>query len=105
MFYEAGWLDCKPARHPKVSLICTNTGLSQSAGFALLRRAKGDWLYNINLKVYDLLGREVITLVNEQQRPGEYTVKFDGSHLSSGVYFYMLEAGRLSETKKLILFK
>jgi len=66
----------------------------------------------VTLKVYDILGRE-ITLVNEEKIPGNYEVKFDGSNLSSGVYFYRLQAGDPSlrsgqgftETKKLILMK
>ncbi|GAB4453749.1 MAG: hypothetical protein Fur0028_09240 [Bacteroidales bacterium] len=57
------------------------------------------------LKVYDMLGREVATLVNEQKSPGNYEVKFDGSNLASGVYFYQLRAGEFSQTKKLILIK
>jgi hypothetical protein len=48
------------------------------------------------VKVYDLLGREVATLLNEVKEPGRYTVQFDGSNLSSGVYFYQLRAGTSS---------
>lgn len=57
------------------------------------------------LKVYDNLGREVATLVNEEKLPGNYEVKFDGSNLPSGVYFYRLQAGNFSQTKKLLLLK
>lgn len=57
------------------------------------------------LKVFDLLGREIRTLVNEEKMPGNYQVKFDGSKLSSGVYFYQLTAGNFSEIKKLMLLK
>jgi len=57
------------------------------------------------LKVFDLLGREVQTLVNEKLKPGEYEVTFDGSNLPSGVYFYKLQAGDFTETKKMILIK
>jgi hypothetical protein len=53
------------------------------------------------LKVYDILGRVVATLINERQRPGEYKVEFNGSNLSSGVYFYKLEAGNFSEKRNL----
>ncbi|MDE3059339.1 MAG: T9SS type A sorting domain-containing protein, partial [Bacteroidota bacterium] len=47
----------------------------------------------VSLKVYDLLGREVATLVNEVKKAGSYTVTFDGSKLASGVYFYRMKAG------------
>jgi plastocyanin len=57
------------------------------------------------VKVYDLLGSEVATLVNEVKQPGTYTVVFDGSNLESGVYFYRLQAGSDVETKRLILVK
>jgi hypothetical protein len=57
------------------------------------------------LKVYDLLGKEVATLVNEQLQPGTYEVTFDASMLTSGIYFYKLSAGDFVETKKLMLIK
>ena len=57
------------------------------------------------VKVYDVLGREVATLVNEVKEPGTYTVQFDGSNLASGVYFYRLQAGTYVETKKLLLLR
>jgi hypothetical protein len=47
----------------------------------------------VSLKVYDILGREVITLVNEQKNAGYYSISFNASNLSSGVYFYKLTAG------------
>jgi hypothetical protein len=59
----------------------------------------------VTLKVYDVLGKEIETLVNENLKPGTYEVKFDGSKLSSGMYFYTLTAGDYKETKKLILLK
>ncbi len=57
------------------------------------------------LKVFDLLGREVKTLVNEVLQPGTYSVRFDASSLSSGIYFYSLEANNIRITKKCILLK
>lgn len=60
---------------------------------------------HVSLKVYDLLGREVTTLVNERQMPGRYEINFNASKLSSGVYFYRLEAGNFISTKKLVLVK
>ena len=59
----------------------------------------------VTLKVYDLLGREAATLVNEQKAPGNYTVQFDASKLSSGMYMYSLKAGSFFATKKLLLVK
>ncbi len=59
----------------------------------------------MTLKVYDILGREVATLVNEKKEPGNYEVTFDGSKLSSGVYFYQLKSGQFVQTKKLLLIK
>ena len=55
--------------------------------------------------VYDVLGREVATLINEKLQPGTYEVEFNGSNYPSGVYFYKLSSGDYSETKKLILLK
>ena len=60
---------------------------------------------SVSLRVFDLLGREVATLVNEEMRPGSYEKRFDGSNLASGVYLYKLQAGVFVETKKLILLK
>jgi photosystem II stability/assembly factor-like uncharacterized protein len=54
----------------------------------------------VKLKIYDILGKEISTLVNEKMQPGTYEVKFDGSRLASGVYFYKLQAGDFQETKK-----
>ncbi len=60
---------------------------------------------SVTLRVFDLLGGEVATLVNEAQQPGKHTVTFDAKALSSGVYFYRLTAGGLTETKRLVLLK
>ena len=59
----------------------------------------------VSLVVCDILGREVATLVNKQQKAGNYEVMFDASMLSSGVYFYRLQSGNFTETKKLILLR
>ncbi len=59
----------------------------------------------VSLKVYDVLGNEVSTLVNERKTPGNYKVEFDASGLPSGVYFYRLEANGWSDTKSMILLK
>jgi len=59
----------------------------------------------VTLKVYDVLGREVATLVNEKRSPGTYEATFDGSNLATGVYFYKLTAGSFISVKKLVLLK
>jgi len=60
---------------------------------------------NVSLKVYDVLGKEVATLVYEEKPAGNYEVQFDGSNLSSGVYFYQLKSGEYIDTKKFVLLK
>jgi hypothetical protein len=62
-------------------------------------------LGNAMLVVYDMLGREVSTLVNQQLKPGTYEIDFEGSRFSSGVYFYRLISGDYSQTRKLIINK
>jgi hypothetical protein len=59
----------------------------------------------VSLKVFDVLGREVATLVNEAKPPGEYGVVFDGTNLPSGVYFYRLTAGGFTETRRMIVIR
>ena len=67
----------------------------------------------VTLKVYDLLGNEVATLVNEEKHAGEYEVGFSATsshsgsvrNLPSGIYFYQLRAGEFIETKKMVLLK
>jgi hypothetical protein len=59
----------------------------------------------VTLKVFDVRGREIQTLINEQQNAGHYSVQFNASNLPSGVYFYKIEAGTNHDTKKLLLFK
>ena len=59
----------------------------------------------VSLKVFDILGREVRTLVNDVKSPGSYSVDFNGIDLSSGVYFYRLEANGFSDIKRMMLIK
>ena len=59
----------------------------------------------IILRVYDVLGNEITTLVNEEKPAGEYELTFNGTELPSGMYFYKLNLGNYSETKKMILLK
>jgi len=60
---------------------------------------------NVSLKIYDILGNEVANLVNEKKDAGEYEFNFNASNLASGIYFYKLQAGSFSQTKKLLLIK
>jgi len=60
---------------------------------------------NVTLKVFDILGNEVTTLVNEEKQPGVYEVEFNSKELSSGIYFYQLKSGSFSSIKKMILLK
>jgi photosystem II stability/assembly factor-like uncharacterized protein len=59
----------------------------------------------VSLKVFDVIGREVATLVNEVKQPGEYTVSWDAGKFPSGIYFYRLSSGIFSDVKKLVLLK
>ncbi|HMS66476.1 MAG TPA: T9SS type A sorting domain-containing protein, partial [Ignavibacteria bacterium] len=59
----------------------------------------------VSLKVYDVLGNEVRKLVNEKQNQGNYEIEFDGTGLSSGIYYYSIEAGNFKQTRKMILVK
>ncbi|MGD1046869.1 MAG: T9SS type A sorting domain-containing protein [Bacteroidota bacterium] len=59
----------------------------------------------VSITVYDLLGKEITKLVNERQKTGNYSVKFDGMKYSSGIYFYRLQTNNFSETKKMLLIK
>jgi hypothetical protein len=59
----------------------------------------------VSLKVYDVLGNEVTTLINEEKPAGEYEVEFDGERLTSGIYFYQLKSGSYVQTKKMLLLK
>ena len=67
---------------------------------------------NVQLKIYEVSGREILTLVNRQHEPGRYSIKFDGSNLASGIYFYRIVAKDLSgngrefvQSRKMLLIK
>lgn len=62
-------------------------------------------LNSVKLLIYDLLGKEIITLVNEELKPGVYEIDFNASQYSSGVYFYKLESGSFNQTKKMLILK
>jgi uncharacterized lipoprotein YddW (UPF0748 family) len=59
----------------------------------------------LSLRIFDLLGREVATLVNEKRPAGNYSVNFDASNLSSGIYYYQLQSGTVAETRKMVFTK
>ncbi|MCB0731088.1 MAG: T9SS type A sorting domain-containing protein [Ignavibacteriae bacterium] len=64
-----------------------------------------DFLQDVKLKIYDILGREVATLVNQRQKPGFYTVHWNASNQPSGIYFYQFTAKNYTVTKKMTLLK
>ncbi len=74
-----------------------------------IRYTVGDGYYVsrawVTLRVYDVLGKEIVTLVNGEKSPGSYEVNFSANELSSGLYFYTLKSGQFNQTKKMILMK
>ncbi len=93
----------------ETSLIPNNFKLDQNFPNPFNPSTKISWQTPVSswqtLKVYDLLGREVATLINEYKSAGKYEVEFNAASLPSGVYFYKLNAGEFIETKKMILMK
>jgi len=59
----------------------------------------------VSLKIYDSLGKDILTLIDEYKQAGIYEVKFESEHLPSGFYFYKIQAGSFIETKKMVLLK
>jgi hypothetical protein len=59
----------------------------------------------VTLKVYDILGNEIATLVNEEKLAGTYEVDFNGTQIPTGVYFYKLQAGNFVQIKKMVLLR
>jgi hypothetical protein len=59
----------------------------------------------VTIKVYDVIGNEIETLVNEEKLIGSYEIEFNGNGLASGIYYYRLTAGDFSQTKKMICLK
>ncbi len=85
----------------------TSFSLSQNYPnpFNPVTKIKYDVPSNVKIIVYDILGREIETLVNETKKPGSYEVTWDGSRYASGVYFYRLITDEFIETKKMVLIK
>ena len=73
--------------------------------FEIPKASVGQTFLFVTIKVFDIMGREIATLVNEVLAPGTYEATFDGTALSSGTYFYKLTSGSFSQTKKLTLLK
>ena len=59
----------------------------------------------VTIKIYDVLGNEIASLINEEKPAGNFEVEFNGEGLPSGIYFYRLQAGNFVETKKMVLMK
>lgn len=70
-----------------------------------LPSSKGNNIYHVELTIYDVLGKIVDRLLDEEMNPGTYEVEFNASHLSSGIYFYQLKAGDFVKSIKMILMK
>jgi len=82
--------------------LCSQDSLTSSTSAGFRGNEETD-VVEVRLSVYDILGREVSVLVNERKDAVVYSVRFDGSGLASGVYFYRLTAGTFVETRKLLL--
>ncbi len=59
----------------------------------------------VNIKVFDLIGQQVAELVNEEKQAGEYSVQFNAANLPSGIYFYTINSGAFTQTRKMLLMK
>ena len=79
--------------------------ISQMTVISNPQRGERSFEQNVKLTIYDLLGREVKTLLNKVQSAGNYEVNFDASDLTSSVYYYQLKAGSFIETRKMSLLK
>jgi hypothetical protein len=77
---------------------------SQNFGLEISPDGRNDML-KVSLKVYDILGREVVTVVNENQKPGNYEVEWNAENVSSGIYFYRIQSGSFIDVKKMILLR
>ncbi len=115
--WDAGWTNYNPNNTNYTTSVKTNTGSASPISFSLEQNYPNPFnpsttinyvlpvAGNVTLKVYNLVGQEVATLVNDFHTAGVYDVKFDASRLSSGVYFYSLKAGNYNQVKKMMLLK
>jgi hypothetical protein len=60
---------------------------------------------NVTVTIYDLLGRHIASLVNEQMQPGTYTITWNARDIPSGLYLYRLQSGDFTQTKRMLLLK
>ena len=92
------WADRSPAqwRH---EVFTQYDAITRMANYSLPAAQK------VTLRVFNILGQEVATLVNELQQKGNYVSVFDANNLASGVYFYRLEAGQFTSVQKMLLLK
>jgi hypothetical protein len=72
---------------------------STSINFSIPNKA------NVSLKVFDLLGSQIAELVNVEMETGSYNIEFNAANLPSGIYFYKIQSGNFSETRKMVLLK
>ena len=109
IYYNAGWIPTGVETPQEEIAVMTGFELSQNypnpfnpstnIRYSVPERS------NVVLKIYDILGSEVSTLVNENKDAGIYSFNFNASHLASGMYLYRLQAGSFVQTKKMILIK
>jgi hypothetical protein len=85
-----------------MSAIASSFHSSQTLLSPLSERGAGGF---VSLNIYDILGREVESLVNEELKAGSYKVNFNADRLSSGVYYYKLATGDFSKTKRMVVVK
>jgi len=114
-YYEAGGADSIVITAIKDDITPFEFSLSQNypnpfnpsttINYSIPRSSEFNSGQQTSLKIYDILGREVATLVNRQQTAGNYSVKFNASNFTSGIYFYKLQSGSFSKSKKMILMK
>ena len=108
-FYQSNFDDNLVSVEDEITNIPTEFILHQNYPNPFNPSTKISWQSPVNsdqtLKIYDVLGNEVATLVNEHRNAGSYEVDFNASALSSGVYFYKLQAGSFIQTKKMMLVK
>ncbi|MFA5834340.1 MAG: T9SS type A sorting domain-containing protein [Bacteroidota bacterium] len=115
--WDAGWTNYNPNSVNYITSVKVKSGINAPAVYSLDQNYPNPFnpsttinyvlpmSGNVTLKVYNLIGQEVATLVNDYQQAGGYNVKFDASKLSSGVYFYSLNAGNYTQVKKMMLLK